>query len=105
MDTKEPSKQQKIWLTVQQIPAGKVATYGQIAELAGLAGCARLVGTTMSKLPEDSKIPWHRVINAQGKLSFSPDSKHYQEQKLRLEAEGIKFKGLGVALSTYRWQP
>ena len=103
--SEEPSKQQKIWLTVQQIPAGKVATYGQVAELAGLAGAARLVGNTMSKLPEGSSLPWHRVINAQGKLSFPADSKHYREQRLRLEAEGITFKGAGISLSTYRWQP
>lgn len=103
--SEEPSKQQKIWLTVQQIPVGKVATYGQIADLAGLKGAARLVGTTMSKLPENSQLPWHRVINSQGKLSLPADSEGYREQKLRLEAEGVKFSGLGVSLATYRWQP
>ena len=101
----EPSKQQKIWLTVQQIPAGKVATYGQVADLAGLPGAARLVGNTMGKLPEGSQIPWHRVVNAQGKLSFPTDSEHFREQKLRLQEEGVIFNGQRISLSTYRWQP
>ncbi|MGK0441582.1 MAG: methylated-DNA-protein-cysteine methyltransferase-like protein [Pseudohongiellaceae bacterium] len=105
MSSDQPSNQHKIWLTVQQIPTGKVASYGQVAELSGLPGAARLVGTTMSKLPEGTLLPWHRVINSQGKLSRPHDSTAYQEQRLRLEAEGIVFNGLGIKLTTYRWQP
>lgn len=82
---------EKIWQIVHQIPTGKVASYGQVAKLAGLPGYARFVGTTMKKLPEDSKLPWHRVANAAGKLSFPLDSKQYHLQKSRLEAEGVVF--------------
>ena len=101
----EISNAQKIWLAVQQIPAGKVATYGQVAELAGIPGAARLVGNTMHKLPAGSQLPWHRVVNAQGKLSLPENSPNYREQKLRLESEGIVFKGQHIPLAHYRWQP
>ncbi|MCR8923645.1 MGMT family protein [Dasania sp. GY-MA-18] len=101
----EISNAQKIWLAVQQIPAGKVATYGQVAELAGIPGAARLVGNTMHKLPAGSQLPWHRVVSAQGKLSLPENSSGYREQKLRLESEGIVFKGQRIPLAHYRWQP
>ncbi|WP_339668816.1 MGMT family protein [Dasania marina] len=101
----EISNAHKIWLAVQQIPAGRVATYGQVAELAGLPGAARLVGNTMHKLPEGSQLPWHRVVNAQGKLSLPEGSAGYREQKLRLESEGIIFKGPRIPLVDYRWRP
>ena len=95
------NNEEKIWQVVHSIPRGRVATYGQVARLAGLPGYARYVGTVLKKLPRGSRLPWHRVVNARGRLSFpSYSSKHRQQQSL-LEAEGIDFKEGRLSLSQY----
>lgn len=95
----------KIYEVVQQIPAGKVATYGQVAKLAGIAGQARQVGYALSNL-NDSSVPWHRVINARGEISRRRDSAYETLQRDLLEQEGIKFSVQGkVAFDVYRWEP
>jgi methylated-DNA-protein-cysteine methyltransferase-like protein len=94
-----------IWRTVADIPFGKVASYGQIAELAGLARQARLVGYALHNIPRGLNIPWHRVINAQGKISFPKDSEPYRRQLERLAAEGIELIDGRIDFSHYRWQP
>ena len=81
----------RIYAVVARIPKGCVATYGQIAKLAGLGRHARQVGYALHATPEDVVIPWHRVINAQGRISFPPDSKGYEMQKSLLEGEGVVF--------------
>lgn len=88
------------------IPSGKVATYGQIAALLGYPHAARTVGWAMRALPEDSGVPWHRVINAQGRISTSScQESDVGVQRERLEAEGIVFGSNGrVDLSVYRWE-
>ena len=63
---------EKVWQIVHDIPSGHVATYGQIAILAGLPGHARYVGTVLKNLPSQSRLPWHRVVNAKGCISFPP---------------------------------
>jgi methylated-DNA-protein-cysteine methyltransferase-like protein len=90
-----------IWQVVAAIPKGRVATYGQIAKLAGYPNHARYVGTTLKKLPADSTLPWYRVVNAKGELSFPQGSVQYQKQKLFLEAEGITFNTCKLSLNTY----
>ena len=91
----------RIWQVVHSIPPGRVATYGQVARLAGLPGYARYVGTVLKNLPRGSRLPWHRVVNARGCLSFPRHgSKHRRQQKL-LEAEGILFKDGRLSLSQY----
>lgn len=95
------NKDEKIWQVVHGIPAGKVATYGQVARLAGLPGYARYVGTVLKRLPGESKLPWHRVINAAGKLSFPAGSEQYLRQRARLEAEGIKFSNDKLSLRKF----
>lgn len=90
-----------IWQVVASIPKGSVATYGQIAKLAGYPNHARYVGATLKNLPSDSTLPWHRVINAKGELSFHQDSQQYNKQKALLEAEGIIFKSFKLSLSRY----
>jgi methylated-DNA-protein-cysteine methyltransferase-like protein len=95
---------QAIYLVIHSIPKGKVAAYGQVALAAGLPGNARMVGKILSRLPEGSKIPWHRVVNAAGKISFPTDSRGYEEQRERLEKEGIVFDGQRIKLKTYQWQ-
>lgn len=96
-----------IYAVVRQIPYGRVATYGQVAELAGLVGKPRLVGYALYRVTETDQIPWHRVINAKGEVSRSPhrNGSDYLQQSL-LEDEGIEFKATGALdLSTYRWSP
>lgn len=93
-----------IWRTVKKIPRGRVATYGQIAELAGLEGHARQVGYALHDLPEKSDVPWHRVINAQGEISLRSAGDHHELQRLLLEAEGVEFRGSRVDLRRFRWK-
>ena len=101
MDSHE--MQRAILLVVSRIPAGKVASYGQVAELAGLPGKARLVGRIMSRLPPDSDIPWYRVVNAAGKISLPERSGGHARQKSQLEKEGVEVNGSRIALAKYRW--
>jgi methylated-DNA-protein-cysteine methyltransferase-like protein len=94
-----------IWPIVAAIPVGRVATYGQIAQLAGLPRRARLVGYALHYSPDNLPLPWHRVINARGMLSFPPESDQYREQWARLRAEGIEFTGQRVDLRRFGWRP
>jgi methylated-DNA-protein-cysteine methyltransferase related protein len=94
---------QQIWQVASQIPFGKVATYGQIARLAGIGGQARLVGYAMHQLPDDAKVPWHRVINAQGEISLPKEDGGYDVQKALLEGEGIIFKNGKIDLEKFGW--
>lgn len=100
------SSYQEIYAVVSRIPRGQVATYGQVAQLAGLPGRARLVGYALSAL-NDQRVPWHRVINARGEISRrSGDSQAGELQRLRLEDEGVRFDSHGrIPLALYRWQP
>ena len=94
---------ERIWTVVAAIPAGRVATYGQVAELAGLPRAARLVGRTMSRLPPDTRLPWHRVINAAGAVSIR--GAEGARQQALLEAEGVAFVRGRVDLARVRWRP
>jgi methylated-DNA-protein-cysteine methyltransferase-like protein len=78
-----------IWQTVAAIPPGRLATYGQIARQAGLPGYARWVGRALRALPEESRIPWHRVVNSQGRISLPAGSEEALLQVRRLAAEGV----------------
>lgn len=99
------SAYEKIWETVARIPYGRVATYGQIARLAGLGKRARLVGYALHRTPDHCEIPWHRVINAGGRISFPPGSDSYRRQRDRLSAENIPLVGERIDLQRYRWRP
>jgi methylated-DNA-protein-cysteine methyltransferase-like protein len=98
----------RIYAVVRQIPPGRVATYGQVAELAGLMGKPRLVGYALYRIDmETSDVPWQRVINARGEVSHSVvrNGTDYL-QKAILEDEGIEFDKKGrIDLKRYRWQP
>ena len=90
---------------VQQVPEGRVATYGQIASLAGLPRHARQVGYALHAL-EDEAVPWHRVINAAGEVSARSTPGFEGRQRALLETEGVVFSGAGrVDLSRFRWEP
>ena len=84
-----------IYRLVRDIPRGRVMTYGQIAAIIGMPRAARAVGFAM-RMCGKRRIPWHRVINAQWRLSFPPDSEPYETQKHRLLQEGVTFRGLRV---------
>ena len=99
------TSKQRLYSIIQQIPKGCVATYGQVAELAGLPGCARMVGRTLSQLPSGSQLPWHRVIAASGKISLPENSDSFIEQKKRLADEGVRVNKNRVNLSARQWQP
>jgi methylated-DNA-protein-cysteine methyltransferase-like protein len=91
----------RVWRLVRRIPAGRVATYGQVAALLGRPGAARAVGRAMRECPAD--VPWHRVINARGGISARPRASGMLTQRLRLEAEGVRFERGRVRLGRYRW--
>jgi methylated-DNA-protein-cysteine methyltransferase related protein len=90
---------------VARIPPGKVASYGQVAWEAGLPGRARLVGRVLSECMDSQRLPWHRVINAQGLISIPKSSLMHAEQRQRLIAEGVPLRNGRVRLSEFGWQP
>jgi methylated-DNA-protein-cysteine methyltransferase related protein len=98
---------QRVYAAVARIPQGRLATYGQIAELIGAYGCARQVGWALRRLPLPSAVPWHRVVNAQGRISFTPsrEGSDWIQRELLL-AEGIAVDGEGrLPLGRYLWIP
>ena len=95
----------RIYSVVRRIPRGRVATYGQVAELAGLPGHARQVGYALHALPAGTAVPWHRVLNAQGALSLRRTPGAELSQRLLLEREGVRFDARGrVNLTKVRWR-
>lgn len=99
---------ERIYAIVCQIPRGQVATYGQVAELAGLIGQPRLVGYALYRVDmATDHVPWQRVVNARGEVSESPrrNGSDYI-QRAMLEEEGIEFDRTGrIDLGIYRWCP
>jgi methylated-DNA-protein-cysteine methyltransferase related protein len=100
------SKYQQIYAVVRKIPIGKVLTYGQVAELAGLDGKARLVGYALFRVEIASDLPWQRVVNAKGEISYSiARCGGDYLQKTLLEREGIEFKHDNrIDLKIYQWR-
>ena len=100
------SSYQRIYAVVRRIPEGRVATYGQVASLAGLAGHARQVGYALHALPDGTAIPWHRVVNANGGISLRSMPGGELVQRGLLEREGIPLDPRGrVPLARVRWLP
>ena len=94
----------RIYAVVSRIPRGRVATYGQIARLAGMPAQARLVGYALHALRADKSLPWQRVVNAQGAISLPAD--HGSRQRRLLEREGIRFDARGrIPLASFQWRP
>ncbi|MCL4490217.1 MAG: methylated-DNA--[protein]-cysteine S-methyltransferase [Chloroflexi bacterium] len=91
----------QVYRLVRQVPRGRVVTYGQIARALGMPHGARTVGWAMRACPDD--VPWHRVVNSQGRISLRPTA-GYQEQRIRLKEEGVHFRRDGrMDLSKYGW--
>lgn len=103
---KEASTYARIYAVVRRIPRGRVATYGQVAALAGLPGQARQVGYALNALPAGDKAPWHRVINARGRISARGDPRWEDYQRHLLESEGVAFDARErVDLERFQWRP
>ncbi len=105
--TPADSSYRKVWAVVSRIPKGRVATYGQVARLAGLPRHARLAGYALHALPARSDVPWHRVVNAKGEVSPRRDgSEHDRLQRLMLERERVRFDRKGrISLAVFGWKP
>ena len=100
----DDSRYRRFYEIVGRIPEGRVATYGQIAHLAGRPGRARLVGFALRSLEEESDVPWYRVVNSRGEISRRGlgDSEHMQ--RIILQAEGIEFSDAGrIDLARFQW--
>ncbi|MCP4992821.1 MAG: MGMT family protein [Gammaproteobacteria bacterium] len=96
-------KYNRIWRTVLSIPFGRVASYGQIADYAGLPGRARMTGKALGYAPIE--IPWHRVIKSNGKIAFPPGSENGERQKALLQQEGIVVINYRVNIKAFGWRP
>ena len=101
----EPTKDQKIWQVVAAIPSGSVASYGQVANMAGLGRQARYVGRALGKLPAGHRIPWFRVIRSSGQVAFPEGSDAYETQVQTLRSEGVVVINGRISMRRFQWQP
>lgn len=102
--TAVPTRYQVIYAVVRRVPRGRVASYGQVARVAGMGNAARQVGYALHALPAGSTVPWHRVLNAQGAVSLR--NHHALTQRLLLGREGVRFDARGrVDLLRFGWKP
>lgn len=98
-------RRQAVYQTLAQVPPGRVVSYGYLAELAGLGRAARWVGRVLAQLPADTRLPWHRVVAADGRLSLAPGTPAGDEQRARLRAEGLVIRGNRVDIRRHVWHP
>ncbi len=99
-------KHAAVYALVRAIPPGRVATYGQIARLAGFPRHARQVGYAMAALPADADVPWHRVVNARGEISARASGCGAARQRALLEREGIALDAAGrIDMRRVQWRP
>jgi methylated-DNA-protein-cysteine methyltransferase-like protein len=98
-------RNERILRTICDIPPGKVASYGQIAEIAGIPRGARQVGYALRHSPSGHSVPWYRVITSSGKIAFESGSRAYREQVKRLKMDGVTVLEGKVDMRRYRWQP
>jgi len=96
---------QKIWATIDQIPKGKVASYGQIADLAGLPGRARLVGKSLGFVPKGRNVAWYKVLRSNGQIAFAKGSEQALLQTGLLQEDGVTVFNNRVKLADFQWQP
>ncbi|NND55049.1 MAG: cysteine methyltransferase [Gammaproteobacteria bacterium] len=96
----------RIWEQAALIPEGMVASYGQIAKLAGLPRRgARMVGRAVGAAPSEMQLPWHRIVNAQGKIAIPEGTRRHAQQVKLLRAEGVDVKKGQLDMDRYRWDP
>lgn len=94
-----------LYLTLSQVPEGCVVSYGELAHLAGLGRAARWVGRTLSQLPQDTRLPWHRVLAAGDRISLPVGSASGDEQRARLRSEGVTILNNRVDIQRHGWRP
>ena len=99
------TRAERLYGCLAQVPEGYVVTYGQLAALAGLGRAARWTGQVLSQLPCDTKLPWHRVVGANGRISLPANTSSGALQRARLSAEGVMWVGQRVNLTQHRWHP
>ena len=99
------TRMRRIWETIRDIPEGTVASYGQVAEVAGIPRGARQVAYALRHSPRELELPWHRILRSSGKSAFEPDSRHFRMQCKRLVEEGVAVLNGKVDMKRYRWQP
>ncbi len=98
----EDNFKQRVLQVLNSVPYGKVTTYGNIAKLAGSPRAARQVGAILKGLPNDTLLPWHRVVNREGKIALMGDA--YKMQYQRLVAENVVFYQIGrIDLNSFGW--
>ncbi|WP_416306740.1 MGMT family protein [Neptunicella sp. SCSIO 80796] len=95
----------RIWQTIELVPPGTVASYGQIADLAGLPGRARLVGKSLGYVPQNRAVPWYRILRSNGQIAFPAGSPQADKQKGLLQEEGVVVLNNRVKLKEFQWQP
>lgn len=103
--TSTDARYRRIWRVVAAIPPGSVASYGQVAELAGIARGARQVARALRFAPDDRQLPWFRVLRSDGRIAMAPDSSGYKRQRRHLLDEGVVVEGGRVSMRRYRWMP
>jgi methylated-DNA-protein-cysteine methyltransferase-like protein len=99
------ARTRRIWETILEIPAGNVASYGQIAEIAGIPRGARQTAYALRVAPDDLALPWYRVITASGKIAFEKGSASFRRQRDLLRNEGVTVNAGKVDMNEFRWQP
>jgi methylated-DNA-protein-cysteine methyltransferase-like protein len=104
-DSELQKRMQRIWAAIRDIPEGRVASYGQVAEHAGVPRGARQVAYALRHVPEDMPVPWHRVIRSSGHLAFDRNSRAYRKQAGLLATENVPMRKGRVDMKRYRWQP
>jgi methylated-DNA-protein-cysteine methyltransferase-like protein len=96
---------QRIWKTINAIPKGKVSSYGQIADFAGLPGRARLVGKSLAHVPIAQNVNWHRVVRSSGQLAFAKGSEQALQQTGLLQNEGVAVFNNRIKMKEFAWTP
>ncbi len=99
------TRMRRIWDTIDEIPKGRVASYGQIAEIAGIPRGARQVAYALRHVPDDRKLPWFRVIRASGQIAFDLGTASFERQKNHLLEENVPVVSGRIDMQQYRWQP
>ncbi len=105
MNASTEKRNERIWATIRDIPRGGVASYGQIAEIAGVPRGARQVGYALRQLPKGHDVPWYRVIRSSGRIAFEKGSDAFNEQSKRLMMEDVAILEGRIDMHKYRWQP
>jgi methylated-DNA-protein-cysteine methyltransferase-like protein len=103
--SEEPTPTHRICQVVTLIPSGRVLSYGRVAELAGYPRGHRIAARVLSQLPPSSRVPWHRVITASGRIAFPKGSVSFRRQAQRLREEGVIVRAGKVAMARYLWAP